>query len=312
MALFLYLLFFIFPTFPFMHFSSVPPLLSLSCMPSPSNINPMKTLLDNLTMETPTSHYATFRQGRYTGLMQCRPGLSPKNCALCADAARVTILNLCPNSIGVSAWFDGCYVQISSIVFSDTNISSHSCSARDAVGDPARFVPALGTLFLKLRADVNIPTHGGFSHREIGFENINRGGSKIYGIVECVRSLSPQECDSCVAKASDELLFYCGGKNGGVLVHGGCLVRFESSEFYHEEDASSEGGGASFSVGEGENGGGKKKVVVVYWMWSGGVGCFVVVVVLAWLLRTTVLKRGQVGTSDFGPTSGKSKIADCS
>lgn len=49
-----------------------------------------------------------------------------------------------------------------------------------------------------------------------------------------------------------------------------CLVRFESSEFYHEEDARSEGGSASFSVGS------RKKVVVVYWMWSGGVGCFVV------------------------------------
>lgn len=158
--------------------------------------------------------------------------------------------------MGVSAWFDGCYVQISSDnVY--TNISTHSCSGR-ALQDPARFVPALGALLLKLRADANIPSRRGFSHGEIGYGNSNRSESKIYGLVECARSLSPRECDSCIAGAIGELLFYCAGENG-VLVHGTCLVRFDSSEFYFE-DVGCEGGGVKvrggyFSVGEGENGG---------------------------------------------------------
>ncbi|KAK6159970.1 hypothetical protein DH2020_003351 [Rehmannia glutinosa] len=233
--------------------------------------------------------------------MQCRPGLGPNKCTLCANIARNTILNLCQNSTSVSAWFDGCYIQITSTIYSDNaymDISHHSCSGRAKNQDPARFVPALGTLFLKLRADVNIATHHGFSHGEIAYENnINRSESKIYGLVECVRSLSPQECDSCVERAIEKLQFYCGGKNdGGTVVYGLCLVRFDSSEFYDggvNYAGGDEVSGNFSTVWEGENGECKKSLVMAYW--GGGVACFVVFVLLAWLLRRTVLNRAKVG-----------------
>ncbi|KAI3467360.1 hypothetical protein Pfo_024023 [Paulownia fortunei] len=303
--------FFIFSIFSHsINFTSLPPLLlSLRCTSSPSNqtnahhnINPVETLLDNLTSESPKSHFTTlntsFGQERYTGLMQCRLGLGPKMCTICARIARNTILNLCQNSKAVSAWFDGCYVRIilmSSSDYAYMNISNHSCWSRAKNQDPARFVPALGTLLLKLRADVNIATHHGFSHGEIAYGNTNRSESKIYGLVECVRSLSPQECDSCIGKANEKLQFYCGGENGGTVVYGLCLVRFDSNEFYHGE-VNSAGGGVSgnFTVWEGENGGCKKKFVMAYW--GGGVACFLVLVLLAWLLRRTVLNRARVGT----------------
>lgn len=190
-------------------------------------------------------------------------------------------------------------MQISSSDFSNTSISNHSCSGRVHAQDPSVFAPALASLLLKLRADVSIPTHRGFSHGEIVFRNSNRGESRIYGRVECARSLSPRECDSCVAEAADELLLYCGGENGGVLVHGMCLVRFDSSKFYFEDvnTGVEEVRGEYFSEGEGENGRSEKTTVIVYW--SGGVGCFALVVLMAWLLRRAVLNRGKVGISDF-------------
>ncbi|GFP86189.1 cysteine-rich repeat secretory protein 55 [Phtheirospermum japonicum] len=295
--------------------TSPPHLLSLKCTPSSSNqTNPhrkidfMKTLVDNLTSEAPKSQLitlnTTFGQERYTGLMQCRPGLGPKYCTLCAKTARCAISSLCQNSNSVSAWFDGCYVQILPTSFFNnayTNISNHSCSSRASNQDPDRFLPALGTLLLKLRADVNIATHRGFSHGEIVYENSNRSVSKIYGLVECVRSLSPRECDSCVERAIDKLEFYCSGKNGGFVVYGPCLVRFDVSKFYDGGVVSYAGVGemGNFSVWEGENENenywGRKKIVVAYW--GGGVACLLVFVLLVSLLRRTVLNRAKVGTS---------------
>ncbi|KAL8518731.1 hypothetical protein ACS0TY_009911 [Phlomoides rotata] len=260
-------------------------------------------------MEAPKSHFstlnATFRQELYTGLMQCRPALGPENCTLCAKIARSTILNLCRNSNTVSAWFDGCYVQISS------NILNHSCSGRDSNQDPVRFLPALGALFLKLRADIEISTHHGFSYQEIGFGLKDRSEHKIYGLVECVRTLSPQECDSCIEKAIEKLLFYCGGKDGATLVHGLCFVRFDSNEFYHWGVNSSARGGVTgnftiFTVGngEGENGGRLQKLVMEYWV--SGVACFLLFTLTVWLLRRRALNKAKVGSSDFGKPADRS------
>ncbi|KAL7132865.1 hypothetical protein ABFS83_12G103500 [Erythranthe nasuta] len=297
-------------------------LLSLRCInPSSSNIaphhniNPIETLLDNLTSVAPISHFttltATFGHERYSGLMQCRPGLGPKNCTRCVKKAHNTISNLCRNSNTVSSWFDGCYVHISLMTgSSDTNnnVSNHSCSGRAKNRDPARFEPAMGTLFLKLRAEVNIATRYGFSYGEIAY-----GESEIiYGLVECVRSLTTNECNSCVEKAVEKLMFYCGGENGGTMVNGLCLVRFDGDEFYNrgEVSVSTDGGGGAwgnYTVWEGDqNGGGcvRKKVVVVVGYWGGGAGCFLVFVFLAWLLRRAALNRAKVAAFDA------TKIAD--
>ncbi|KAL9149335.1 hypothetical protein ABFS82_12G103300 [Erythranthe guttata] len=293
-------------------------LLSLRCInPSPSNIaphhniNPIETLLDNLTSVAPKSRFTTltvtFGNERYSGLMQCRPGLGPKACTLCAKKAHDTISSLCGNSNTVSSWFDGCYVQISLMTGSSddatNNVSNHSCLGRAKNRDPARFEPAMGTLFLKLRAEVNIATRYRFSYGEIAYGG--DGKMNIYGLVECVRSLTTNECNSCVEKAVEKLMFYCGGENGGTVVYGLCLVRFDGEEFYNrgEVSVSSDGGGGAwgnFTAWEGDHKGGGcvKKVVVVVGYWGGGAGCFLVFVFLAWLLRRAALNRAKVAAFD--------------
>lgn len=318
MAFFLPSFFIVFTVSFSVNYSSVP-LLSLWCNPSsPSNqtisireINTIKTLLENLTNEAPKSHFstlnATFRQELYTGIMQCRPALGPENCTSCAKIARTTILNLCQNSKVVSAWFDGCYVQISPISSSHNshlNALYHSCSGRDNHQDLTRFIPALGALFLRLRANV-ISTHHGFSYQDIRFGLTNRHESKIFGLVECVRSLSRKECDSCIEKAVEKLLFYCGGKEGATLVHGLCFVRFDIKEFYHEGVNSSAGGGVTggnftfFTAGkvEGENGGRVKKLVLECWI--SGVACFSLFILIVHMLRIRALNTAKVGSLDL-------------
>ncbi|KAL0421100.1 UNVERIFIED_CONTAM: hypothetical protein Slati_3132900 [Sesamum latifolium] len=248
---------FIFSTFSLITNSTLvplplPPFLSLGCTPSPSthhhhNINPIKTLLDNLTsvaLSSPfTTFNTTFRQERYSGLMQCRPGLYPKACTLCANAARNKILSFCPNSNAVSVWYDGCYIQISTTMMNSSHdhdhdtymdVSNHSCSSRAKNQDPARSTPALETLLLKLRADVNLATHHGFSQGEITYDNINHSDSKIYGIVECVRSLSPQECDFCVGKAIEKLQFTAVGRMEALRFTGRALFVSTAMSFTME------------------------------------------------------------------------------
>ncbi|KAL3622405.1 hypothetical protein CASFOL_033816 [Castilleja foliolosa] len=141
------------------------------------------------------------------------------------------------------------------------NISNHSCSGRVINQDLGRFSPALGTLLLELRAGVNIATRRGFSLGEIAYENINRSEIKIYGLAECVRSLSARDCDSCVEKAIDKLEFYCSGKSRGFVVYGPCLVRFDIGKFYGGVSYKGVGERGNFSVWEGKYGNENEK----YW-----------------------------------------------
>lgn len=180
--------------------------------------------------------------------------------------------------------------------------------------DRVQFELALETLFLTLRADIILATH----HRFSGGEQKYGNSSKVYGHAECVRLLSPKECEACVGEGIEKLHEYCGGRMGGTAINGHCIVRFESYRFL----LLNETGGGSDSAGDelSESGGGSVAAlsivnrgngvcftcmsfkVTVALIWGIVVACLVGVVFCAWLLRRSVINTTKVAA--FGGEIG--------
>ncbi|KAK6922035.1 Gnk2-homologous domain [Dillenia turbinata] len=301
--------------------SDLSSLLSLNCVPPPKPppiINKtIQTLFHNLTTQLPKPRFATSiitsQTNQFSGLMQCRSDLSQAQCNICTQTASNTILSLCPYSLSVTAWFDGCCVQYSpGSTSSDlvNNTQKISCSNKTGIINRAQFEPVLETLLLKLRAEVSFPTHHNFAKGEIKFGSNNT----VYAVVECLRFLSPKECDGCARRGMERLQEHCGGKEGGYVVLGFCIVRFESDPFFFslssEANRSDTGGKGYWEKGSvGYVGESREKMVVL--AWGIGVVCILVVVCLWWFLKRTVVNRAKVGSSSMvGDDAGDSVQAN--
>lgn len=100
---------------------------------------------------------------------------------------------------------------------------------------------------------------------------------------------------------------HCGGKRGGTVVVGNCIVRFEDRPFFSRIDAGGSEGGRGWESGGGtgdvetgeetpEEGGSlwfKAKVALA---WGIGVACLIGIVFSAWLMRRSVLNKAKVAS----------------
>ena len=291
--------------------SSPPSLLALNCS-SPSSQKPpplqLQSLSSNLTSQVAKTWFIalTNMMGFHRLVMQCRLDLSPARCTTCAQNAIRTVSTLCPYSNSGTAWFDACYLHYNhrfSLDNSLTITNNISCSSQIHVADTLdQFQVALERLFLMLRAEINLATRRRFSTGEIGYGN---DSSKVYGLAECVRLMSPEECEGCVGEGVARLQKHCGGDIGGTVVAGNCAVRFESNQFFSSSvggpaGGPEPGGGTGYGgTSETESVGGhgsmcfKAKVVLA---WGVGVACLMGIVLFAWLMRRSVVNTAKVWT----------------
>lgn len=176
---------------------------------------------------------------------------------------------------------------------------SHQATAVDRSD---QFELVLETLLLRLRSDVNLATHRGYSTGEIQYGN----GSRVYALVECTGYLSPKECEVCVGKGIEKLYEYCGGKEGGTVVAGYCIVRYESFRFFSDiENAGgpdSDGQSVSGAVAIGGSGKGafmgfKVKAPLVL---GAGIACVALVVLSTWLVRRSVINKAKIASFGDG------------
>ncbi|XP_034693602.1 cysteine-rich repeat secretory protein 38-like [Vitis riparia] len=283
--------------------SSPPSLLALNCSSPSLQRPPLQSLFSNLTSQVAKTRFidSTNMMGFHGLIMQCRLDLSPTRCTICAQNAVRTVSTLCPYSNSGTAWFDGCYLQYHHRFSPEDFVTSTniSCSSQIHVLDQVQFELALETLFLRLRAEINLATHHQFSSGELTYGN----HSKVYGLAECVRFMSPEECEACVAEGVERLHKHCGGKDGGTVVAGNCVVRFEVYQFFSYIDAGgSESGGGTDDVGTRITEGGgsmcfKAKVALA---WGVVVACLIGIVLSAWLMRRSVVNTAKVATFGYG------------
>lgn len=55
----------------------------------------------------------------------------------------------------------------------------------------------------------------------------------IYGLVQCTRDISRNECKNCLEPALGDLDGCCSANEGGTILSGSCIVRFELFRFFN-------------------------------------------------------------------------------
>ncbi|KAL9159133.1 hypothetical protein ABFS82_08G114700 [Erythranthe guttata] len=193
----------------------------------------LNKLLGDLYFKTPPTGFGFGSSGQYNdrayGLSLCRGDVSTNDCKTCVVEASSQVTKICPNLKGAVIWYDNCYLKYSDVNFHGTidnrnkfymwNLNNVSTNA-ELFNQKTREL--IGNLSTNASRTSKMYAHG---ETDIGIE------SKIYGMVQCSRDLSRDDCKKCLDGAVSELPSCCGGKQGGRVVGGSCNIRYEIYPF---------------------------------------------------------------------------------
>ncbi|XP_074567356.1 cysteine-rich receptor-like protein kinase 25 [Curcuma longa] len=167
---------------------------------------------------------------RANGLALCRGDVSSSSCQACLASAAVDIINQCPNGTRSFIWYDDCLLRYSNESFFsvvNTGYQYWAWNANNAT-DPQKFDSLLGNLMDTL----TLEARGSERLFAAGTANVSVF-NRIYGLVQCTRDLSPDDCYLCLRQMVASIPSCCDSKQGGKVYSPSCILRFESYPFYN-------------------------------------------------------------------------------
>ncbi|GAB4830323.1 hypothetical protein Ancab_019961 [Ancistrocladus abbreviatus] len=164
------------------------------------------------------------------GLAQCRADVSSEDCTSCIKNAATQIRQLCPDQSDARIWYDNCFLRYDTNDFLgilDTSVGILYKNV-DNVTDPKSFNKVLGALFDEIDAEAIKPESKGFAKGESKLTPF----TTLYGLVQCTRDLSPDNCAQCLSAAIQNFEGYCSDSKGCRVLYSGCYVRYEEYPFF--------------------------------------------------------------------------------
>ncbi|XP_059075972.1 cysteine-rich receptor-like protein kinase 15 isoform X2 [Cryptomeria japonica] len=163
------------------------------------------------------------------GLLQCLGYISAANCSNCFMEANSTIQELCANDVGGRVWIDNCFLRYDNSNFIstlDTNFAllENTKSVTNNIQD---FKSTTSGLLSNLSdkaytAEINLFAVGSANYST---------SHNIYGLVQCWRDISINDCKSCLFQARKALEQCCSSRQGAQAMSGSCTVRYEIYPF---------------------------------------------------------------------------------
>ncbi|XP_039155004.1 cysteine-rich repeat secretory protein 38-like [Eucalyptus grandis] len=199
--------------------------------------SPFKTNLDSLlttlVSKVPPSGFGTGSSGegndQVYGLALCRGDVSSSDCKSCVSDAGPELLQRCPEQKGAIIWYDNCLLKYSNVEFFskiDTKNKFYLLNVQDVDMDFMEFYRKIKQLLGNL-TDEAVAGPKLYAYGELGL-----GGYKtLFGLAQCTRDLSADDCKTCLKGAISDLPSCCYGKRGGRTVGGSCNVRYELYPF---------------------------------------------------------------------------------
>ncbi|XP_052207993.1 cysteine-rich repeat secretory protein 38-like [Diospyros lotus] len=192
----------------------------------------LKALADLLYAKAPPTGFGlgSAGQGRdqVNGLALCRGDASSSTCKACVREASKEIRERCPRKKGAIIWYDNCLYKYSDSYFFgeiDTANKFYMFNTQD-VKDPKYFNRKTKDLLSGL-----VDKAGNTTLLYATGEMELKKSMKLYGLVQCTRDLSANDCKKCLDDAIAELPDCCDGKEGGRVVGGSCNFRYEIYPF---------------------------------------------------------------------------------
>ncbi|GFQ03736.1 cysteine-rich repeat secretory protein 38, partial [Phtheirospermum japonicum] len=182
-----------------------------------------------------------FRKASYTwlddpeewayGLALCRGDVSPDDCMTCVNNAAITLINThCPDNRTAIIWRDYCFFKYSDVEFfgqidTDNRLSSMNDKTWNLINSKEAAINWLGSL---TQTAVQSPKFFASGPTSL---NDYEGCVTLYGVVQCTRDLSADDCKTCLDLAVTDISKCCALKEGARVVYGSCNVRYETYNF---------------------------------------------------------------------------------
>ncbi|XP_057866721.2 cysteine-rich receptor-like protein kinase 19 isoform X1 [Cryptomeria japonica] len=218
------------------------------------------------------------------GLLQCTGNISAERCSNCVLEANSSIHQRCPNKIGGRIWFDDCFLRYNNSNFFsilDTSGGGTIFSGVEINSDWEAFESTAISLLSTLSDKAYISANKGFS---VGVANYS-ASEKLYGLVQCWRDISVQDCKTCLVTAREELKGCCYRKPGVQVPLGSCKVKYDTNPFFDSAESPStspEGSNPTTSTTSKKK---STKTLSIALAFVGGIILALVICFIAWRKR---------------------------
>ncbi|KAL5702968.1 hypothetical protein ACHQM5_028119 [Ranunculus cassubicifolius] len=204
-----------------------------------SNIN--RVLFGQVRNSIPDSGFSTGTIGedddRVYGLGLCRADVAPQSCQTCIYNASADILPRCLTRKEAFIWYDQCMVRYSNrqiIGAMENSPVQFTASSENVLGDSNQFgdlaIETMNDLATQAAFNTSLPM---FATKEVASTTSNSNVT-LYGLVECTRDISRNDCRRCLQTATDRLSTCCTGRNGASVFLPSCYLRYETFKFFNQ------------------------------------------------------------------------------
>ncbi|XP_042497666.1 uncharacterized protein LOC122076436 [Macadamia integrifolia] len=167
---------------------------------------------------------------RVYGLFLCLGFVSQDKCKACVYIAIQDIERYCPNSKEASVWEEYCQLSYSNQNFFGYVDDTRNLQELNAenITDPVKYSHAVRKLLGELSEQVGSNSTRMYA---IGDDNYTKS-YKLYGLVQCTKDLTKNDCDRCLQIATRDILSCCNFSRGARLMGKSCYLRYELYAFY--------------------------------------------------------------------------------
>ncbi|KAL8259082.1 hypothetical protein R6Q59_027035 [Mikania micrantha] len=161
----------------------------------------------------------------------CRGDVELNMCQSCLRDAIYRLRHTCPNQSEAVIYYEFCLLK-----YSNSPILGNTVNRRDiylldnfkSFSNKEQANGLLGPFMNKLRREAA----SGSSLLKFAMENTTGpGNTTLYGLTQCVPSLTETQCDNCLEYAFNQLSTCCDGRVGAIVLMVSCNARYEIYEF---------------------------------------------------------------------------------
>ncbi|KAI6704463.1 hypothetical protein NL676_007425 [Syzygium grande] len=215
--------------------------LHVLCQPEKDNYtfgspfrNNLEQLLGTLASSTAKTGFSDSSAGDGTdqvfGQALCRHDVDGSVCGDCIRTASQEIMSQC-NKTDADIWYDYCQISYSyNDFFSVMTYQGKypESNSQENVSNPDEQSTALKKLMNDLKSEATFAS----SRFAVGSSKFS-SQERVYGLVQCTKGITGDDCDTCLRSALGDLTACCSPHQGGMVVSRYCNVRFELYRFYN-------------------------------------------------------------------------------
>ncbi|MED6120353.1 hypothetical protein PIB30_118685 [Stylosanthes scabra] len=165
------------------------------------------------------------------GLYDCRGDVTGTFCQFCVSTAAADILQHCPNRSSAVIWYNYCILRYSNHDFIGnlTTTPSWQIPQTKNTTNSTLELQNAETNMQSLIKNATVETKLLYAMGEF-----NSGGSlgERYGLVQCSRDLTSEQCRECLNDMLDQVPKCCATKVGWQVLAPSCLIKYDDFMFY--------------------------------------------------------------------------------